>query len=317
MRRLMDKLLPHSVERSIVRALALGDVVDSALTLFEVWQQLEGTATLDTVRATLENLVEKKVIVTHRGRYALLGRGVLLSERPRRYRASVSKWRRARWFLAVLAALPGVRSVGFYNTLGYGNARLGSDIDIVVIAKEQWIWRVRLVSVFLAEIFGHRPKQGKVRDALCLSFFFTPSADLSQVKRSDDPFLVWWLTRLNIVADASKAYQRWQANNEWIKKERPNIATSQAAFFLPERAMVFLKPFMRIIFSPLLLVSDAHVRRFSEKFGSKTLWNAAATPDTSVVMQDDLLKLHLTDRRDTHAREFTRRFERAMKYVAV
>lgn len=317
MRRLMDKLLPHSVEASIVRAIALGDVVDSALTLFEVWQQLGRTATLDTVRTTLENLVEKKVIVTHRGRYALLGRGVLLSDRPRRYRASVSKWRHARWFLAVLSTLPGVRSVGFYNALGYGNARIGSDIDIVVVAKEQWIWRVRLASVFLAEIFGHRPKPGRVRDGLCLSFFFTPSADLSQVKRNDDPFLVWWLTRLNIVADKNNAYQKWQGNNQWIKSERPNMATNQAAFFLPEHALMFLKPLMRIIFSPLFFISDAHIRSFSEKFGSKTLWKAAATPDTSVVMQDNLLKLHLTDRRDTHAREFTRRFDRAMKHLAV
>ncbi len=313
----MDKLLPHSSETDVIRAIALGDVVDSAATLFEIWQQLGEKATLHDVRTTLENLVEKKVLVTHRGRYALLGRGVLLSDRPRRYRASVSKWRRARWFLAILSSLPGVASVGFYNALGYGNARIGSDIDIVVIAKEQWIWRVRLVSVFLAELFGHRPKPGRVRDGLCLSFFFTPSADLSQVKKNDDPFLVWWLTRLNIVSDKHGAYQRWQETNSWMRNERPNSEPNQAAFFLPERALVFLQPLVNILCFPLFLLPDAWMKAFSKRFGSKILWKAAASPDMSVVMQDNLLKLHLTDRRETHAREYARRVDRAIKHLAI
>jgi hypothetical protein len=311
----MDKL-SHNLREAIIRTIALGDVVDIALTSFEIWQQLgEGMSSvaLSEVVAELQILCEKNIIVQHRGRYALRGRGVLLLERARRYRASMSKWHLSRLFLSVLSVLPGVESVGFYNALGYGNARMGSDIDIVLITRERWIWRVRFVAVFLAELFGHRPKPGHIRDGFCLSFFFTPSSDMKSVKRADDPFLAWWLTRLHVVADAHGAYATWQERNQWLAAERPHRGDQTATYFLSDIVRAIVRPVVYALTLPLRIVPDAVIASLSRRLGSKRLWEAAASGDMAVVMRDDMLKLHLTDRRETHAREYARRVDRVMR----
>lgn len=312
----MDKSSPK-LNEAVVRVIALGDVVDVAFTSLEIWQQLNIPSLLVDVEEVLGDLVEKKTIVSYRGRYALCGRGMLFAERARRYRASVSKWRRARLLLTVLAAFPGVSAVGFYNALGYGNARVGSDIDIVVIVKRHWIWRTRLMSVVCAELFGHRPRQGRIRDGFCLSFFFTSDADLSQVKQPQDPFLSWWLTRMSILIDHDGAYETWFRHNAWIHGERPNVDRVLPVEFLNQRAVSVLRHVFRIICAPFFLVSDHGIKTISRFFGSPLLWRASEDVHTSVVMQDDLLKLHLTDRRSVHAAEFERRVAKALKHCSV
>lgn len=301
------------LDEAIVRAVALGDVSNCPLTAQEIWQYMEEkveASALHTLWVRLEELVAQHILISHRGRYALSGRGVLFAERDRRYRASVSKWRTARFIFSLIAALPGVESIGFYNALGYGNARASGDIDILMIARTGFLWRTRLLAIAVAELFGHRPAPGRNRDGLCLSFFFSPNADLSQVKYQNDPFLLWCLTRINMVSDQNNAYQTWQGNNQWLSDGTPNRVFDSATFYLSDATISWVRPLMRLLLAPVLLMSEKMARAISERFGSRTLHEASRLGDGGVVMQDDLLKLHLVDRRLDHLRELEGRLTR-------
>lgn len=57
-----------------------------------------------------------------------------------------------------------------------GNARIDSDIDIIVGCRSGRIWTGRFFTLFFSDVAGIRHRGGESKDKLCLSLFISPGS---------------------------------------------------------------------------------------------------------------------------------------------
>ncbi len=110
-------------------------------------------------------------------------------------------WRRVMRFAPMLRFVPGVRMVAVCNSLALGEVRPESDIDLFIVARAGWLFRVRFLSVLLMQVLGVRRYGKKVAGRFCLSFYVDERAlDLSWVEMSGD-YMERWLSSLRPIVD--------------------------------------------------------------------------------------------------------------------
>ena len=110
-------------------------------------------------------------------------------------------WRRVMRFAPMLRFVPGVRMVAVCNSLALGEVRPESDIDLFIVARAGWLFRVRFLSVLLMQILGVRRYGKKIAGRFCLSFYVDERAlDLSWVDMPGD-YMERWLSSLRPIVD--------------------------------------------------------------------------------------------------------------------
>ncbi|MBI2482898.1 hypothetical protein HYV74_01815 [Candidatus Uhrbacteria bacterium] len=223
------------------------------------------------------------------------------------------KWRRARRWARVLACFPFLRMVAVANALGYGNARIGGDIDLFLVVAPRRMWIARLGIVAALRLFRQRPGE-HAADALCPSFFVTTDAlcladlQLADVHaRSDarntslppDPYLLWWAVQLTVLWDRDHTYERfWHANAAWVQQWLPCAALRSVHPRMAARpACALLQRWGEWLLGGRWGDALEHwARRVQERRLPEAV-RVRANQDTCVVVRADLLKLHTTDRR--------------------
>lgn len=296
----------HELDEAIIKTIILFDLVDYPLTALEIWEYCyhisERIAFGDFfVRMQLSTRVEQH-IEHKQGFYYFKGRGSLVLMRSSRYRISIAKWKKARTLLRLLCFIPGVRAVALSSSLGYGNAIAQSDIDFFVITHEGTLWQTRVLSVLFAIICGRRPTARHKANAFCLSFFVNNNKDIGEVQLpTGDPLFGWWVSRILPIVERECSVRDFFVCNTWIQDMYPNALPPSCA------------PCMRM--RPKFgLFSNSYIERgarwISKVFGSRVLWEMAKRRE-SVIMDNDVLKLHIRDTR----KEYNKRFEEQWRAI--
>jgi len=289
------------LREAIIRTVCYFDLFDFPLTRGELRNFLyQNAASSDEVAAAVAALIAGKTLKENGGLIALADRVGLEKLRAERKVFSERKWRRARRWARIFAALPGVAFVGVGNTLAYDNARDGSDIDFFIVTAPNAIWRTRFFCAALAALFDLRPKNGDNRDKLCLSFFVTTEAlDMSEFnchceERTNEQ-------RGNLAGDAPKVdiYMRY-----WTRQMTPLSGNQKAAelFFsknheVAPREKIGRPIVWRWLCAPLGLLPGTFMRGWQRQHFPKAIVDAAARRDGSVAISDAVLKFHVSDRR--------------------
>jgi len=281
------------IREAIIRTVCYFDLFDFPLSRAEVGDWLFGADSRFTIQdsrttpveggAHIEALIADGVLKEENGFVSLFDRDGLGAVRAERKIFSDRKWKRARTWARVFAALPGVELVGIGNTLAYNNARDESDIDFFIVAAPGAIWRTRFFCAALAAALDLRPKGNDNRDKLCLSFFVTTEAlDMQALAMGDeDIYMHYWTRQMTPLAGNNEAFELFRVENPEVEP----------------REKIDRSIFLRALFSPLALFPGTFMRSWQKRHFPKDLLAAEARHDGSVIVSDAVLKFHVNDRR--------------------
>lgn len=238
-----------------------------------------------------------------RGRVTLKGEEGLIQEHEYRTLLFPRKLRRARRITRWLVRLAGVRFVALCNTTALAHARDEGDLDFFIVTKQGSLWQTRGLAALPFKLLGRRPQDhADERDAVCLSFFIDDSVlNLSSLQLVPaDPYFRHWFLSFLPLWDDGVGEELWRANEE-ITARHP---LSTIWRLHPECTP--LAPRVRI---PALHSFEGQARLWQTRVLPTSIRSRANT-STHVVVNEHVLKLHVTDNRARYAHEYEARCQK-------
>lgn len=297
---------PTDLEQSILRTLCWFAVFHRPITGFEIWKWLIEPARaydLSEVYRVLEGSEWVKTRMIEEGGYYVLrspspfegeGRGEVLrrevlEKRSQNYLDATKKFRKLRHASLYFRLFSGVRSVAAVNSIAWMNTNAASDIDLFVITKPKSIWSTRfwMVAPFIA--LGKRPGASN-QDPFCFSFFATSNAlAMDHLRLKDgDHYFAFWLKSMVPMFDRDGSFEKLQNENTWVDLMLPNAS--------PRTVHPLHKSMQTFPTFPTFPTFQTFYRSISKKRFPIVIRNLA-NKDSRVVILDDMLKFHETDRR--------------------
>jgi hypothetical protein len=279
-----------------------------------LWSEISYSYT--DVLGEVGTMVDAKQLIQSGGYIALHGERAEAVHRDRAMRYSMQKHRRARWALRLLSAVPFVRAIFITNTVASEAAHATSDVDILLIAMPGRLWIVRLFSLFILDLLRLRPRPGRKAHAICPCFMVSEqSLDFSTlVLQKPDIYLIYWICQAIPVYDSGGLHKKFVQQNVWVTKFVANGLHETTVIpdmsVQPPRLLRWLKRFFEIAwrgtYGSLVNTQAKGVQmpRLERIYGA-----AAKEPGTRVIVSDDMVKLHLNDRRNFYQEAWQKRCE--------
>jgi predicted nucleotidyltransferase len=304
------------LEKSIIQTLAYFDLFSHPLTKEEVYQYLwnyyDSIGFTDFINS-LSEIVELGKIAIKQGYYFLPGREEIVAERQRRVRLVEEKMRIAVRGVKKLRWVPFVKAVFVCNTLAMGSVTKDSDIDVLVVAGKGRIWLTRLLTNTILKLFRLRTGRRGQKNKLCLSFFVTEeNLNLASLRTVEpDVYLVYWLSQLLPIYDPAKVREEIMKRNTWARNFVPNAWQKFEILakykVVDSRASGLFKRAWEKMWSTAygnFLESQARGTQLA-KFKMRRLETKV---DKSVIISDEIIKLHENDRRGEYQERWQRSF---------
>lgn len=326
------KIKENNIKEAIVKTIAFFDLFDYPLTRQEIWkyvQILQNTPMiiydiLDSKK--LNNIIEEK-----NGFYFLAGREKIIRTRMERYNYAGRKFKRAMLMAKIFKFIPWIKMIAIGNIIGAHNLKDNGDIDFFIITEPGRIWITRFFCVVAADLLGWRPKGNITRDKICLSFFASEgamdlrelmldgeppkssrlgAADSGGAGNADDIYFIYWLAGLALIYNKDGVYKKFIKANHWLKEYLPNWQPPQSANQRNsgKNFSCFYHNLIDLLFRGL----EKNAKKLQLKkmpSGLKKIMNK----DTQVVVNDQVLKLHVKDRRE----EYFRKWEEKLIYIDI
>lgn len=246
--------MSNQLNKNILATIVYYDGLNYPLTVFEVWKYLIRTdyyvenkqpleTTLAEVAKNLHERTLKEYIESYNGFYFLKGQKHLIEKRLANNKTSVGKLNRLVRISKWLRFVPFVRMIGVTGALAMKNAKVKSDLDLLVVLRSGKIWTGRTFVTFLLHIFKKRRHNKKIADRVCLNFFVTDESLEVITKDLFSASEYMFLFPLY----GFPTYERFQIKNQWIKSMKPSYALSEI--------------------SPLKTFSDSRISKFIRTVG--------------------------------------------------
>jgi len=296
---LIDNLNQVELKEAIVKTVAYFDIFEFPLTGYEIWQLINLKYNLvEVIKILNSGIVE---LGNKNGFYYLAGREDIIVERMKRYNYYRRKYKLAVRAAKIFKVIPWIKMVAVSNLMGEHNLRDESDIDLFIITEDKKIWLTRFFCIVISKLLGWRPQVGKTRDKICLSFFVSQEklnlSDL-RLKSKRDIYFIYWLAGLVPIYDIDETYEQFILANNWLIEQLPNWQPFR------QRQQLKLKPFSAFygeMIDLLFAGLEQRLKIIQLRLLPTDLKNIM-NRDTRVVINDQVLKLHLNDRREEYQR---------------
>lgn len=299
--------------RAIVETIAFFDLFDYPVAVIEIWEHLNTKCEiLDIISALdfkplpnpplakgreLSSFFESK-----NGFYFLKGREEIIKTRLARYNYTDQKFKRALWVARVFKLIPWIKMIAVGNIIGAHNLKKESDIDLFIIAAKNRVWLARFFCVGIVKLLNLRPKPGREKDKICLSFFVSEdNLDLRDLKLKNDLYFNYWLAGLAPIYDVGNTYKKFIKANGWIKEVFPNWQPGEVNYRRDAG-----RPLPKLYFYILDFIFGG-AEKVAQKIQVKILpgnLKSLMNKDTRVVANDGIIKLHVKDRRQEYLEKF-------------
>lgn len=211
-----------SIDRAVVSTVAYGDVFDYPLDAFEVHRYLHGVrATAEATAGALARSVAEGVVAFHDGYYTLPGRERLVETRRGRAARAATYWPAAIRYGQIIAGMPFVRMVAVTGSLAWDNVPPSADIDYVVVAEPDHLWKCRWLLAVLRRVARLEGVN------LCPNCMVTKRA---LTVWDHDLYVAYELAGMRPIAGLGM-YRRLRRANPWTASFLPN---AQAELRLPD-----------------------------------------------------------------------------------
>ncbi|MFA6514009.1 MAG: hypothetical protein WCT50_01795 [Patescibacteria group bacterium] len=274
--------------KRILEPIVFFDLFDYPLTAYEVWKYLNREIELLETISLLKKLVSKEVINEKNGFYFLFGREEIVEIRQKRYNYSCAKIKIAKRFGRLFALLPYVKVVAIANFLGDHNLREDGDIDFFIITSAHRIWLSRFFCTGLTKLLNKRPTAKRKKDRICLSFYISEEhlniSDLASASQA--PYWYYYLRGFMPIYDKDDNYSKFLIANGISQGEfKGNILVDNISRWL------------------LVDWLEMGAKKLQLKIMPTALKLAINNSD-GVYVSDDVLKLHLNDKRRYFSEKF-------------
>ena len=312
------------IKEAIVETVAFFDLFVYPLTDFELWQYSKIKYSLADIRNIL---FTAKILETEDGFYYLAGRSEIIETKRKRYNYSDKKFKRARLVARFFKIIPWIKMIAVSNIIGTHNLKKESDIDLFIITEEKRAWLTRFFCAGFMKILGLRPRPGEEKDKICLNFYISEKGmDLRRLMLGDnniskgnldrnkdreleirnwkfdsDIYFIYWLVGLVPIYNVGSTYENLIRANSWLSEYLPNwqpvkmVRRRQAGRGLPK--------IYHDIVDLLLGGLEQNVKKWQLKKMPDSLKNIM-NKDTRVVVNDEVLKLHIKDRREEYKKKY-------------
>ena len=297
----------NDIESSIIKTLAFSGAIGRPLTEAELWSGLYSPPSgIDRGQFSeaLDALVRAGNIIREGAFFRLRESGFDWFERVRKTTIADKKLRRARRIATVVSRLPFVRAIFVCNTVAFGTAEEGSDIDFFIVTAPGRIWTARFFVIMVAVLCGWRPSRNHVRNQACFSFFVDENhLDLGNWRIvPDDVYLAYWLAGLIPLYDPANIYMRLQTENTWCRALLPNTATQYLAgqnWNVSHHHHLFGHASLleNILTGKLGDWKEKYLARLQGRFIKKNFSTYLSQSQNAVVVSEGVLKFHANDRR--------------------
>ncbi|MFN3301621.1 MAG: hypothetical protein ACK413_01145 [Patescibacteria group bacterium] len=305
----------NELEKNIYQTIAWFDIFDYPLTAWEIlkWGYKLPINNYQSLIGELERSEELKKLISYKdGFYFLRWRDNLVKLRKERYLLAEKKYKKLLKIAKILAIIPFVKMIAVADGLSYSNSKEEDDIDLFIITAKNRIWLVRFLSILILKILRARPTPLNKKDKICLNFFITEeNLNLEKIclpKKDDlaDIYFIYWLAWLYPIYDEG-IWQKFIEANLWIKDYLPNYFPQEPIL----RRKIILKPILQFFKKVCQKIHSKSFNGLSEKFYR---WlqlkimpkyiKEMANKNTSVIIDDQILKFHDKDKREIYRKKF-------------
>ncbi|MFA7314724.1 MAG: hypothetical protein WC025_02205 [Candidatus Magasanikbacteria bacterium] len=308
------------IQEAILKTLAYFDIFSYPLTNEELKRLLwfPNNLSNENFLVNLQILLNNKQIVCERSFYFLKSSKENITSRQTRVKLVEQKMSIAKRAVEKLRKVPFLRAVFVCNTVASGIPNIDSDIDVFVIARQNYIWLVRFFSTIILKFFRLRTSKTNHKNRVCLSFYTTDNnlnLEKLKMKNKTDIYLVYWLLQLVPIYDPENLYTSIMRANKWLgefvnvkdynydlvdylkiknNKNDLKIKNILEKFFVEKKILVnFLK--------------KVQIPKIRKNYGLY-----ADMSDTRVVISDDFLKFHENDRRKEYCEKWVKSCENVL-----
>ncbi|PIR67029.1 MAG: hypothetical protein COU51_00720 [Parcubacteria group bacterium CG10_big_fil_rev_8_21_14_0_10_36_14] len=290
----------RDLKYEILKVLSFYDIFEFPLTICEIKKSIGIRKNLEEIYCALELLEQENKIKKEDGYYFLPQNLDGAKKRKARFLVSLKKIERAKRVAKIFSKFPFIRFIGVCNSLGYMNAEDKSDIDFFIIAESGRLWTTRFLTTSFLKIFNMRPKNGNNKDRICLSFFISKDfLDISKIALSDgDPYLFHWMLWVTPLYN-NGVYQKFLKENLWVKKYFPAFSGQDTEF-----SKILKNLAQQVLEAPFRFFPEKMIKKFQLKVMPDEMKKALERKDNSVIINDNMLKFHLLDRREEYREKF-------------
>lgn len=308
-------------QKSILQTLAFWDIFDYPLTKEELYHGFLNTDNTDLKVDYAKFLSELEslpgVVERGQGFYFLPDREEIVGIRQSKVKLLEQKLKIARRGIKKLASVPFVRAVFICNTLAMGFPDENSDIDVFIIVKKGRIWLARILATLMLSLFRLRRTKIKIENRICLSFYVSDdNLNLEKIAISQpDIYLVNWINNLIPVYDPNNLHQSFLQANKWAGRYFVNglqtYEISEKLKVKSEKIGEFFKRFFERVwngaYGDLIEAQAKGIQLAKMKMNYMSVQNEN---DTRVIVSDNMLKFHETDKREEYKRQWKQRCEK-------
>lgn len=293
----------RDLRSSIIQTLAFFSVTHRALTKEELnhnlWQV--DVSSNEIFERILQQLIIDKKISKRDGYYGLNTKHLNEAEHRRSLLPNFTQL--IEKTTQLFKYIPWVEDVYVVNSIAFGAPHEGSDLDLLIVCKDDLIWLTRVWTTFIFWLHGLWRHGDDIEGKVCLSFFITKShqdLDTIQLKDIDDIYLIYWILFAKPIF--TRGTPDLVVSNQWVFEYVPNsinktqdIAeeilpkeTEQCSISTINKSSLSLSKGFPLIFNSLLkqILLPRHKKN-----------NQHSSKHSSVIVSDTMLKFHENDRR--------------------
>lgn len=305
-------MILNSLEKSILTALAYFSLMDYPLTLLEIQTFLEQKADLLAISQALRGAALSALIGEQFGFYFFKDQPEILRQRQRRYVLAQKKIQRALRVVKLLSFFPWVRAVALYSSLSFFNSGPESDIDLFIIGQKDRLWSARFFLNSFLKIFHLRPRPGKSRNQVCLSFLVAEDQlDLAGVNNAQELVYLYGTARFVFLYQEKDLAQKFFAANSWLTSALPNWRPYQ----IGPLGQIKVRGWSKKVSEKIL--GWFFSEKWCQKIQSRLLparIKELKNLDSRVVINEKMIKLHDNDRRPAAQAAFREKMAKLLNY---
>lgn len=224
------------ISKAVIQTLQYSDHFGFPLTFEELHLRLVqfrcSKSQLDTL---LSSMVISKLIQKKGEYYHLPGRAKVITQRTRNLETSKAPLIKARKWSKILGKVSGVLAIYLTGSLAMSNSTQNSDIDFLIITKNNQLWTTRFVLTIYTSLLGLRrtPQSKQHTGKLCLNLYLTPQSFLlPPSKRS--LYTAYELIQATPLYDPQNTQSALLSTNTWIHNYLPNFPIPKPTMRLPQ-----------------------------------------------------------------------------------
>lgn len=134
----------------------------------------------------------------------------------------------------LISKIPSIKFVGITGALAMMNAGKNSDIDLMIITKNNYLWTTRLLSYIVTWLLGFKtrsPKNSFEKDKLCLNLWLDES-DLIWNKKDRNIYTAHEIAQIVPLVNKDKTYEKFLYLNKWILAYWPNAVAVHSTKYI-------------------------------------------------------------------------------------